>query len=119
MKKNTRIFEVVTKNKVVDGESIEIIEVWLPPVNDPEGEMVLCIASSYVPALISALRDRPSTESLKQNRETSRKIESLRYWRDLAECDCHSPLPHGGCLRCDLDKILLTSEQSNGTEATP
>jgi len=34
-------------------------------------------------------------------------ISTLQYWRDISECDCSSPLPQGGCLRCDLDKILL------------
>lgn len=33
-------------------------------------------------------------------------IADLLYWRDLSECDCSSPLPQGGCLRCDLEKFL-------------
>jgi hypothetical protein len=35
-----------------------------------------------------------------------KSIEPLKYWRDISECDCSSPLPQGGCLRCDLEKIL-------------
>jgi len=33
-------------------------------------------------------------------------IEPLKYWRDISECDCSCPLPQGGCLRCDLERIL-------------
>jgi hypothetical protein len=33
-------------------------------------------------------------------------IEPLEYWRDISECDCSCPLPQGGCLRCDLNRIL-------------
>jgi hypothetical protein len=33
-------------------------------------------------------------------------VEPLEYWRDISECDCSSPLPQGGCLRCDLERIL-------------
>lgn len=49
----------------------------------------------------------------KENRELKSRIASLQYWRDISECDCSSPLPQGGCLRCDLDKILLLG---GGTE---
>jgi hypothetical protein len=43
----------------------------------------------------------------KENREMKGRISALQYWRDISECDCSSPLPQGGCLRCDLDKLLL------------
>ena len=33
-------------------------------------------------------------------------VEPLEYWRDISECDCSCPLPQGGCLRCDLNRIL-------------
>jgi len=33
-------------------------------------------------------------------------VEPLKYWRDISECDCSCPLPQGGCLRCDLNRIL-------------
>lgn len=42
----------------------------------------------------------------KENAELKSQIASLQYWRDISECDCSSPLPNGGCLRCDLDRIL-------------
>lgn len=29
-----------------------------------------------------------------------------RYWYEVSECDCHSDLPQGGCLKCDLEKLL-------------
>ena len=37
-------------------------------------------------------------------------LNVLAYWRDISECDCHNPLPNGGCLRCDLDKIFNATE---------
>jgi hypothetical protein len=66
MKINTRIFEVVTKNAPYKEKTNEIIEVWLPPVNHPEGEMVLCISTFYVPALIATLRGLPSANISRQ-----------------------------------------------------
>jgi len=36
-------------------------------------------------------------------------VEPLKYWRDISECDCSNPLPQGGCLRCDLNRILKTT----------
>ena len=38
-----------------------------------------------------------------------RSVEPLKYWRDISECDCSNPLPQGGCLRCDLNRILKTT----------
>jgi hypothetical protein len=34
----------------------DIVEVWLPPVDHPEGELVLSIHKDYLPALIATLR---------------------------------------------------------------
>lgn len=39
-------------------------------------------------------------------RKLTAVAETLKYWRDISECVCSDPLPNGGCLRCDLDKIL-------------
>jgi hypothetical protein len=41
--------------------------------------------------------------------ERSRLEKAFRvliYWRDISECVCSDPLPNGGCLRCDFDKIF-------------
>lgn len=43
----------------------------------------------------------------KENLQMKNRIAALQYWRDISECDCSSPLPQGGCLRCDIDKLLL------------
>lgn len=40
-------------------------------------------------------------------------LNVLTYWRDISECDCHNPLPNGGCLRCDLDKVLNSTNNQN------
>jgi len=42
----------------------------------------------------------------KQRDSLIKAIEPLEYWRDISECDCSCPLPQGGCLRCDLNRIL-------------
>ena len=33
-------------------------------------------------------------------------VKCLQYWHDISECDCQNPLPQGGCLKCDLVRIL-------------
>ena len=38
-----------------------------------------------------------------------KSVEPLKYWWDISECDCSNPLPQGGCLRCDLNRILKTT----------
>jgi hypothetical protein len=38
-----------------------------------------------------------------------KSVEPLKYWRDISECDCSNPLPQGGCLRCNLNRILKTT----------
>jgi hypothetical protein len=30
----------------------------------------------------------------------------LKYWIDLEECVCHSERPIGGCLKCDLERMI-------------
>ena len=42
-----------------------------------------------------------------------KELNVLAYWRDISECDCSNPLPNGGCLRCDLDKIFNATENQN------
>ena len=42
----------------------------------------------------------------RENREMKKQIAALQYWRDISSCDCSSPLPQGGCLRCDIEKLL-------------
>jgi hypothetical protein len=50
--------------------------------------------------------ERELTAITEQRDRIIKSIEPLKYWRDISECDCSNPLPQGGCLRCDLDKIL-------------
>ena len=57
---------------------------------------------------------KTTNANLKRERDEAREeryslikaVEPLKYWRDISECDCSSPLPQGGCLRCDLNRIL-------------
>jgi hypothetical protein len=46
------------------------------------------------------------TAVTEQRDKLIKAIEPLEYWRDISECDCSNPLPQGGCLRCDLERIL-------------
>jgi len=45
-------------------------------------------------------------EIIEQRDKLIKAIKPLEYWRDISECDCSCPLPQGGCLRCDLNRIL-------------
>lgn len=53
-----------------------------------------------------------------RDRDLDRKetLVSLRYWRDLAECNCDSKLPIGSCERCDLDRIIEHLVKTEGWE---
>jgi len=46
---NTRIFETHLRPGM--------LEVWLPPVNHPEGELMLAISPDYVAPLIATLKN--------------------------------------------------------------
>jgi hypothetical protein len=48
-------------------------------------------------------------EAREQRDRLIKSVEPLKYWRDISECDCSNPLPQGGCLRCDLNRILKTT----------
>jgi len=59
-------------------------------------------------------RDRIETlermiDAERQRDRLIKSVEPLKYWRDISECDCSNPLPQGGCLRCDLNRILKTT----------
>ena len=41
-------------------------------------------------------------------------IGAFRYWRDQADCVCHSLLPQGACLRCDIDRALAVVDGISG-----
>jgi hypothetical protein len=47
-----------------------------------------------------------------------RLLDACKYWQGVSECDCDSPLPTGGCLRCDMDEAveLLTQIIEANTE---
>lgn len=33
----------------------QLVEIWIPPVDDPEGELIGSLHSDYIPSLVSAL----------------------------------------------------------------
>jgi len=53
--------------------------------------------------------ERMVYEARDQRDRLIKSVEPLKYWRDISECDCSNPLPQGGCLRCDLNRILKTT----------
>jgi hypothetical protein len=53
--------------------------------------------------------ERELTTVTAQRDRLIKAVEPLEYWRDISECDCSSPLPQGGCLRCDLNRVLKTT----------
>jgi len=53
--------------------------------------------------------ERERDEARGQRDRLIKSVEPLKYWLDISECDCSNPLPQGGCLRCDLNRILKTT----------
>jgi hypothetical protein len=37
----------------------------------------------------------------------------LGYWEEVSECNCASPLPTGGCLKCDMRISMNLIEEMN------
>lgn len=35
---------------------------------------------------------------------TEEVLRIIQYWKGISECDCHSPIPQGGCLFCDMSR---------------
>ena len=64
-------------------------------------------SADYVSALqLCDELERELTAVTEQRDKLIKAIEPLEYWRDISECDYSCPLPQGGCLRCDLNRIL-------------
>ena len=42
-------------------------------------------------------------------------LESCRYWAGIAECDCGSEYPIGGCLKCDMDEAVRVLSLATAT----
>ena len=63
----------------------------------------------YVRADFARKLERERDEARGQRDRLIKSVEPLKYWRDISECDCSNPLPQGGCLRCDLNRILKTT----------
>lgn len=83
---------------------------WRWSIGAPDNDFIICEQGD--PEGMKWLREKlthflEDSDVEKENRELKNSIARLRYWRDISECNCSSPLPQGGCLRCDLDKILL------------
>lgn len=41
-----------------------------------------------------------------------RLLDTCRYWQEVSECECHSTLPIGACLRCDMDEAVKILTQN-------
>lgn len=49
------------------------IEVWIPPVSDPEGELLMVADASYIPALIAQLKRFEQSEGRAAKRQDGEK----------------------------------------------
>ena len=49
--------------------------------------------------------------------DLTRVLQSCRYWAGVAECECDSEHPIGGCLKCDMDEAVTTIEGSAENQA--
>jgi hypothetical protein len=84
------------------------------PTPRTDAELFLSRGMGIVPTLpkevvrvaFSRTLERELTAVTEQRNSLIKAIEPLEYWRDISECDCSCPLPQGGCLRCDLNRIL-------------
>ena len=61
-------------------------------------------ATAAIPVIeaTAAITDHVPTASIIQ--------EKAQYWHDISDCDCSSPLPQGGCLKCDMRSLLRLSK---------
>ena len=44
--------------------------------------------------------------------------QSLMYWRDIAECECESEYPIGGCLKCDMIRAIRFLRSTLSSDAS-
>jgi len=49
------MFKIIRKPK-------NIIEIWLPPENDPEGEKIATLNADYIPSLLASLKKFEQSE---------------------------------------------------------
>lgn len=61
------------KNQFVIVRKDSLVEVWMPPVNHPEGELVCVLNADLIPSLIAELRKFEQKEGRKQNDNTIQK----------------------------------------------
>ena len=101
------------------GDARDILLDAMPDANAPTkilAEMIVAERDKYQEQA-DALVDRlgaTQERMINAERERDRLLKHLNvlaYWRDISECDCHNPLPNGGCLRCDLDKVFNSNQQ--------
>ena len=103
------------------GDARDILLDAMPDANAPTkilAEMIVTERDKYQEQA-DALVDRlgvTQERMINAERERDRLLKHLNvlaYWRDISECDCHNPLPNGGCLRCDLDKVINSTNNQN------
>jgi len=68
-------------------------------------------AHVFVCEIISALSNKADkSEDLDDEISDLLKtlLETLEYWEGIAECECKSTRPIGGCLKCDMLECMET-----------
>ena len=38
-------------------------------------------------------------------------VEVLKYWEGISECDCDNTHPIGGCLKCDMQNLIMSESR--------
>lgn len=57
LKANLKTVKIHKESFIAAGESTTVLNIWLPPIFDPEGEeLLLVLKAELVPSLIAALK---------------------------------------------------------------
>ena len=60
-----------------------------------------------VDAVIDKMEREVSSANVRNSMDyIVRHLDNCRYWQGIEECQCASPLPIGGCLKCDMDDAV-------------
>ena len=50
-------------------------------------------------------------EAIRVCQEAGFDVEVLKYWEGISECNCDSPHPIGGCLKCDMQNLIMSESR--------
>jgi len=105
---NTPIFDFFAEEMKLDCRQLERELTAVTEQRDKAWQKIENQAEriTYLEGATNHATGTPLSKAIEQRDKLIKAIEPLEYWRDISECDCSNPLPQGGCLRCDLERIL-------------